>query len=35
MEEEVEEGGEEKFITSSNWRDRHTSLSRGAGADQP
>ena len=32
MEEEEEE---EEFITSGNWRGKHNSLSRGAGADQP
>ncbi len=26
---------EEEFITSGNWRGKHNSLSRGAGADQP
>jgi hypothetical protein len=26
---------EEEFITSGNWRGKHISLSRGAGADQP
>ena len=26
---------EEVFITSGNWRGKHNSLSRGAGADQP
>ena len=30
-----EEEEEEEFITSSNWRGKHNSLSRGAGADQP
>jgi hypothetical protein len=30
-----EEEGEEEFITSGNWRGKHNSLSRGAGADQP
>ena len=30
---EDEEG--EEFITSGNWRGKHNSLSRGAGADQP
>ena len=29
-------GGEgEEFIASGNWRDKHNSLSRGVGADQP
>ena len=31
----VTEGEEEEFITSGNWRGKHNSLSRGAGADQP
>ena len=31
----VEEEEEEEFITSGNWRGKHNSLSRGAGADQP
>ena len=26
---------EEEFITSGNWRGKHNSLSRGAGADPP
>ena len=30
-----EEEEEEVFITSGNWRGKHNSLSRGAGADQP
>ena len=30
-----EEEEEEEFITSGNWRGKHNSLSRGAGADQP
>ena len=32
-----EEGEEEEegFITTGNWRGKHNSLSRGAGADQP
>ena len=34
-EEEEEEEEEEEFITSGNWRGKHNSLSRGAGADQP
>ena len=29
-----EEEEEEEFITSGNWRGKHNSLSRGAGADQ-
>ena len=29
------EEDEEVFITSGNWRGKHNSLSRGAGADQP
>ena len=32
---EREEEEEEVFITSGNWRGKHNSLSRGAGADQP
>ena len=32
---EEEEEEEEEFITSGNWRGKHNSLSRGAGADQP
>jgi hypothetical protein len=35
QEEEEEEEEEEEFITSGNWRGKHNSLSRGAGADQP
>ena len=31
----LEEEEEEEFITSGNWRGKHNSLSRGAGADQP
>ena len=31
----AEEEEEEEFITSGNWRGKHNSLSRGAGADQP
>ena len=31
----VEEEEEEEFITSGNWRGKHNSLSRDAGADQP
>ena len=31
----AEEEAEEEFITSGNWRVKHNSLSRGAGADQP
>jgi hypothetical protein len=31
--EEEEEEEEEEFISSGNWRDKHNSLSRGAGAD--
>jgi len=34
-EEEEGEEEEEEFITSGNWRGKHNSLSRGAGADQP
>ena len=30
-----EEEEEEEFITSGNWRGKHNSLLRGAGADQP
>ena len=30
-----EEEEEEEFITSGNWRGKHNSLSRGAGADPP
>jgi len=30
-----EEEEEEEFNTSGNWRGKHKSLSRGAGADQP
>ena len=33
--ENVEEEEEEVLITSGNWRGKHNSLSRGAGADQP
>ena len=32
---EEEEEEEEEFITIGNWRGKHNSLSRGAGADQP
>ena len=32
---EEEEEEEEEFIISGNWRGKHISLSRGAGADQP
>jgi hypothetical protein len=31
----LQEEEEEEFITSGNWRGKHNSLSRGAGADQP
>ena len=31
----MEKALEEVFITSGNWRGKHNSLSRGAGADQP
>ena len=31
----AQEEEEEEFITSGNWRGKHNSLSRGAGADQP
>jgi hypothetical protein len=31
----IEEEEEEEFITSGNWRGKHNSLSRVAGADQP
>jgi hypothetical protein len=30
----AQEEEEEEFITSGNWRGKHNSLSRGAGADQ-
>ena len=30
-----EEEEEEEFITSGNWRGKHNSLSRGAGAENP
>ena len=32
---EEEEEEEEAIITSGNWRGKHNSLSRGAGADPP
>ena len=32
---DLREEEEEVFITSGNWRGKHNSLSRGAGADQP
>ena len=38
LRQELKEEGEEEeeeFITSGNWRGKHNSLSRGAGADQP
>jgi hypothetical protein len=31
----MKEEEEEEFITSGNWRGKHNSLSRGAGANQP
>jgi hypothetical protein len=31
----AEEEEEEEFISGDNWKGKHNSLSRGAGADQP
>ena len=32
---EGQDDDEEEFIASGNWKGKHNSLSRGAGADQP